>query len=307
MTHGQERSFLDGLFHLSHLAKSWLRFCVWNRPLVFVRIVMETWQYWFPPPTPSDPDRLRVIYMTGVPRTGSSLLKNYVGDGPGLTILKFQQTGFFRAWREAQTTDDIIIDKATHYIWNLYRIHRTYGDSVGFCCIIRDPRDILLSLLDSGLHLEIPRGPRFWDVWYAAYEGFLRFCSECRPRRVYLLRYEDLARYPVEVKSHFFAWLGLGLPEVTAKYRIAHQDDDQDFKVSTRQEIVTLSVEQHQRQDIAPQTIELLESLAEYPRVIALMERLGYELDGVRDHVETFPDLQIFAPDTTDQHRQTER
>ena len=130
-----------------------------------------------------------VVYMTGMPRTGSSYMKNYIGAHDGLTIMPFEARGFHKTWElSLKKGHSICIDKSTHYIRHLSKIFATCGDHVALCCIVRDPRDQLVSLFDFPRHPELPRSCKFWDKWFAQYNGFLEFAEKHPQYKFFLCR-----------------------------------------------------------------------------------------------------------------------
>jgi len=244
----------------------------------------------------SDADRPHVVYITGMPRTGTSLAKNYMGAHEGLEVMRFQPHGFVHAWQFSRRTENIVVDKATHYIHSVWKIYRAYGNSVAFYCLVRDPRDELASLLETDKHREVYRDQRFWKQWARTYERYLEFAaSQGSPSLCYLIRYEDFVRWPIAAKIHFLNWLGL-VPDtetITPDYGIIHEDDIQDWKLKDRRTITANSVgrwkkafgESHQA---------LFEQWKRIDRVASLMERFGYGEEGCTGQSASMCGLTIF-------------
>lgn len=244
---------------------------------------------------------IRVVYMTGMPRTGTSLAKNFLGDYPGLEAIGFQRGGFMFAWRASKTTDDIIVDKATHYIRSLNKIKRAYGNQVRYCCLVRDPRDELVSLLETSKHREIRRDVRFWRQWERAYTGYLSFAEKLGDAsRCYLLRYEDLVRWPVAAKEDFLSWLGLdrSAEAITPEYRILNQNDIQDWKVEKRKTISAKSVGRWKMED-DPERKELLAGWQNVSAAANLMQVMGYGDNGVEGLSGELEGMTIFRSPST--------
>ena len=243
-------------------------------------------------------ERPRVVYLTGLPRTGTSLMKNYLGDAQAFYVMRFQPDGFFVSWREARSRDEIVLDKATHYLRSLRKIYRAYGGAVAFCCIVRDPRDQFLSLLNlPNIHREVPRNRRFWKYWSDHYQRYLDFAAQHPDVRCFLLRYEDLVRHPQQAKRQFIEWLGvsLGSDTITDKYKLAHSDDIQDPKVATRSSVTDSSVGKWEYCKDA-RVRELQVALPEFPQATDLMRRLGYDRDGYGRLDLDFPGVTTFCP-----------
>jgi len=236
--------------------------------------------------------------MTGLPRTGTSLAKNYLGMYPGLNVVRFQTGGFTYAWKVAEHTDAIVVDKATHYIRDFRKIHRAYGDHIAFCCIVRDPRDELTSLLETDIHPEIHRDKWFWQQWARTYNAFLGFAASLSdPKTFYLIRYEDLVRWPVNAKIHFLTWLGLDVDPgtITAGYDVAHKDDIQDWKVKAQRTVTSHSIGRWKGVN-SPRARTLFKHWQHVSEAAALMQCLGYSEDGVIDRLLKFSGLTIFQP-----------
>lgn len=268
-----------------------------NRIPNIKRYVGETWAAMPLHARPSgEHSKIQVVYLTGMPRTGTSLAKNFLGDYPGLDVLSFQREGFFYAWRASKTTNDIILDKATHYIRSLDKIYRAYGKRVAYCCLIRDPRDELLSLLETSKHREIKRDKRFWRQWARSYARYLRFAKkEGDDSRCYLIRYEDLVRWPVAVKGDFLTWLGLDASQeaLTSTYRILNRDDIQDWKVEERRTITSKSIGRWKRES-DPEGVDLFGTWQDIAEAEGLMKMMGYGRTDIEPLTLDCPGLRVF-------------
>ncbi len=272
----------------------YLRYYTLTKSIVSYRMLRETLESIFNKQNRRPAGGPDVVYMTGLPRTGSSLMKNYLGDSDRLQIIKFQKTGFPNAWKLSQKTEAIVIDKATHYIRDIAKIYKTYADTVGFCCIVRDPRDIILSLMENHRHLEYPRSEKFWSKWLQAYKGFTDYCERVNPQHSFMLRYEDLVRYPREVKAAFLNFLGLEGVVESSDLQIAFEDDDQDYKLKDKNRIDSSSIEKYRQLQLDNSTGRLLDSLQYYPEVVEFMKKFGYEIDGLNEEIYLFKGVNIF-------------
>ena len=151
-----------------------------------------------------------VVYMTGMPRTGTSFMKNFLGDYPGLCVRKFEPRGFYISWQAAlHANSDVFVDKSTHYIRHLNNIRKACGRHTPVCVVVRDPRDQLSSLFEFDRHPELPRNKRFWRRWVKQYSDLLEFSRKFPEQPILLVRYEDLVRYPIEAKEYFLKWTGV--------------------------------------------------------------------------------------------------
>lgn len=262
---------------------------------VIQRHIWETWAS-LQPKQMVEALEIQVVYLTGMPRTGTSLAKNFLGDYPGLETISFQRGGFVFAWQASKNTDDIVLDKATHYIRSLGKIQRAYRKQVAYCCLIRDPRDELVSLLETTKHREIHRDKRFWQQWARMYTRYLNFAKTLGDdSRCYLLRYEDLVRWPVAAKKDFLRWVGLDViaEAITPEYRILNQNDIQDWKVEERKTISAKSVGRWKKED-DPERRELLNGWQNLIHVAQLMQLMGYVDDGVERSFFEFEGMTTF-------------
>lgn len=264
-----------------------------------IRRIRETWAAFRPVTFGPGSQGSQVVYMTGMPRTGSSLTKNYLGDHPELGVMPFQPGGFVYAWEKSEQNGSIVVDKATHYIRSIHKIYRAYGNHVAFYCIIRDPRDELVSLIETTKHREIHRDKRFWPQWYENYNGYLNFAmlQADKPLKCYLIRYEDLVRWPIQAKVSFLSWLGLDVNpnKITAEYRILHENDIQDGKVEERTTITTHSVGRWKALN-DPKIHTLLRHWQGISHIQILMQSLGYIEHGFVDRPLNFAGLTVFQP-----------
>jgi len=225
-----------------------------------------------------------IVFMTGMPRTGTSLMKNYFGDYPCVRIMPFEPRGYFVSWKRSVNSKAIIVDKSTHYIRNLKNIFAGTGGHGFFCCIVRDPRDQLVSLFEFGRHPELPRTKRFWKKWAKQYGGFVRFAEKNKEARCFLVRYEDLVRFPAETKKAFLEWLGIEMKSdlITSSYRVAYENDRQDPKVLKTNTIGADSIGRYR--DVSdPEQLDVIEGFGNHKKAEALMQQFGYIEEGLAE------------------------
>lgn len=228
----------------------------------------------------NDKNRVKpyVIYMTGMPRTGSSFMKNYLADYAGLKIMPFEPKGFHKTWKKSlEDNGPIYVDKSTHYIRHLKKIIKTCGSNIAICCIVRDPRDQLTSLFEFDRHPELERTKRFWDKWFLQYNNYLTIAKKHPNISFFLIRYEDLARSPEQAKACFLAWLGMPANENDLKnsYSIAHANDIQDDKVKNRNRSSTSSIGRFTKVT-DPDRAAVLNVYQNSTVVSSLMKKFGY-------------------------------
>lgn len=223
-------------------------------------------------------DKPRVIYMTGMPRTGSSLMKNYLGSYPGMQIMPFQKDGFHKTYALARKNNEsILIDKSTSYIEHPDYLFDAYGKQISLFCIVRDPRDQYLSLLSFKGHTGQSRNTQFWHQWYHKYSNLLKYIQEKSDFKIALLRYEDLVRTPIDAKSFFVAWSGLKLkPElISSTYKVAYQDDIQDNKVVLANKPFESSIGKHL--EVSDSSISTtINYYKKHEKIRILMKLFGY-------------------------------
>ncbi len=234
-----------------------------------------------------------IVFLSGFARSGTSLMKNYLGECGPLEILPFEKRGFHESWQKAcsNTSGKILIDKNTHYIKTLKRIElscRKYG---AIACIVRDPRDVLLSLRNFDGH---SGHSRIWQQhltsWVNKYENYFQF-SKNTNMKCYLVRYEDMVRYPVQVKQDFLHWVGVDRKflDIQNTYNVAFTNDIQDPGViNNKGEIHTKSISKFKRLPLSEK-----EELTKHHHI--LMNKLGYTKDGITSPMkQNFPNIHFF-------------
>lgn len=269
--------------NVNEFAKTFARYFLINRPKTGYRKLLEKKEHVSKSNSEKENQvRPEVVYVTGLPRTGSSLLKNYIGGEEETRAIPFQDFGYQNAWEISKNEKRIVIDKATHYIWSIDEIYESYGDSVAFMVIIRDPRDQLLSLMDTFLHLEIPRGKRFGEFWRSAIENVIEFSERKEPQKLFILRYEDLVKKPSKVLSSFGEWVNIDVENEGRKYDIVNKNDSQDHKLYYKNEIHKSSMEKYlsMEDEYRSRAVKMLMGEED---VVNMMRELGYEEEGVGD------------------------
>lgn len=237
-----------------------------------------------------------IVFMTGMPRTGSSLMKNFFGTHPALKVMPFQRDGFFVSWEQSFQEEKILIDKSTHYIRHLEKIVATCKDQAYICCIVRDPRAQLCSLFEFEAHPETSRGKRFWKQWYNQYQQFLEQAAKYQNIKFFLLRYEDMVREPERAKTIFLEWLGVETSVVNNRYEIASSQDIQDPKVFKKRTVSTDSLARWKEiQD--PKQKEVLMAYENMEPVRELMTSFGYLPELGKIQLEASPNVKVLEVD----------
>ena len=227
-----------------------------------------------------------LVFMTGFPRSGTTMLKYFYGSHPGVRQTTFNPAGFHHAWRLAQAYegDEILIDKSNHYVYALEQMFEAYGDAIRVCGIIRDPRDCIASLIRYRENREVPRSPAFWPYWGKQHAELIEFARH-HPQRdcLHLVRYEDLVRFPTEAKAAFLHWLGFDVSaaQLDRHYEVQHPDESWHDSVFERREVGTHALQKWRRvQDPPPWAAELFSAWQEDPEVASTMSALGYHAEG---------------------------
>lgn len=268
---------------------------------------------------------IRVLYMLGMPRTGTTLMKHHLGTGPHFVLQPFSHS-YYDSWWLARSIgpDRIVVDKRTENILHIDEIWRCFGTECALACIVRDPRDQLLSLLDYPGHRYIPRDRGFWGEWVSRYGAFLALSLRYfMYGRFYLLRYEDLVRFPQQARRDVASWLNLpfGESEAPLTYATANTDYaaalrernldpdsleawqlakeiglDEDYKFHARPEIHDEAIARW-KQVTDPETKALIESWRESIDALRLMTLLGYGED-LQPITPGIPGCHVFAPES---------
>lgn len=247
----------------------------------------------------SDPSRVLpyVVFMTGMPRTGSSLMKNFLGNYKGFKISPFNPDGFYKSWEKSLLENDLIyIDKSTHYIRHLDKILATCNNKVAFCCIVRDPRDQLVSLFEFERHPEIKRNQKFWKQWLNQYINFINFAKSNPNNKFFLLRYEDMVAYPKKAKFDFLNWLNIHVveEELELTYNVM-SNDIQDDKVADKTAVLKDSIGRYKLvEDPFKKTI--IYGYKKDKAVINLMKSLSYLPDLSNLAKNYFDNVTLFLP-----------
>ena len=250
--------------------------------------------------------RPKVVYILAMPRTGSTLAKRYLGDHNALLIAPNQT--YRHSWRMAvkSGSECIVIDKRTNNLdrEKLKRIYVDYGNQVWFAGVIRDPRDQLVSLMETDRHEKVPRTEEFWSYWLEKCQLLFDFAKECADRggNISLIRYEDMATNPNGVKYDFLRWLGIEARagEVSSEYsnivdEIATcQDNSEDWKTHRNRKVHKNSIGRWRRVR-NPVAMRVITHYRKSTRVAALMERLGYEED-VKPVARDFEGMTFLGP-----------
>ncbi len=258
--------------------KRYLLFVIKNRPKVILRKINEYSEWMLKRSVETEKEgQPQVIYITGLPRTGTSLLKNYLASKSTLKAIPFQEKGFHKAWSASKEKRRPILDKATHYISNLSKIYESYGDKVGFIVVVRDPRDQIISLRETYLHLEIPRSHKFFNTWANTLENTLKFRECYKPCWFKMVKYEDLVENPPLLLNEISKDLNIEiLQEDEKKYDIAHENDSQDHKVTKHKNIHTKSVKRY-RDTTDQDTLSIISHIEKNKNVQKYLEVLNYK------------------------------
>ena len=234
-------------------------------------------------------ERLRVVYVTGFPRSGTTMLKYYFAGHEGLSQSAFSPVGFFDVWDRAAATDgdEILVDKSNHYIYSLEPLFEGCARGARVVVILRDPRDCLVSFAKYEENREVPRSKRYWSYWRQQHEELLRFAREhpygdC----LFLLRYEDLVRYPEEAKAAFLNWIGIdAAPEaLDRRYRNDHPDEGWHDSVHDFREVGMHAFQKWRSEKPLPEWCQQrLRECGDHTSVSDLMHQLGYGADDVHE------------------------
>ncbi len=231
----------------------------------------------------------RIVFMTGMPRSGTTLSMRYFVKHPKMTLVKSTYNNNIPL-RSIAPRDHIALEKSTRYLRGLPVLYNRYGNQAWYICIVRDPRDIFLSLSETDIHPEVPRTVKFWEFWYNSWQGVFKF-SRKRHVPIVWLRYEDLVVDPVKIKRAFQIWLSLPQSDLTSDY-----DSDQyyaipgrgeDWKANSHQQVHQKSISRWKSNSYSVEIRNVLDFYINNPQYIELMHQFGYTSDGY-----TTPSLQ---------------
>ena len=237
-------------------------------------------------PLPPQGQAPRIVYVTGFPRSGTTLLKYFYGSHPGLRQTTFNPAGFHHAWRLAQAYegDEILIDKSNHYIYALETMFEALGDAIRICVIVRDPRDCIASLIHYGENREVPRSPAFWAYWGKQHAKLIDLaCHHPLRDQLHLVRYEDLVRFPTEAKAAFLRWLDFDVTphQLDRSYEVQHPGEGWHDSVFEQREVSAGALQKWQSVSDPPGwAAELIPAWQDDPGIAATMASLGYTAEG---------------------------
>jgi hypothetical protein len=243
----------------------------------------------------------KIVFLTGFPRSGTTMLKYYYGSHPGLRQTPFNPAGFFHAWALANEggSEEILIDKSNHYIYAIGQIFAAYGDAVRVCVIVRDPRDCIASFVKYQENREVPRSPEFWRYWADQHSKLLRFAKENQYGHcLHLIRYEDLVRFPEQAKAAFLQGIGFNITadDLDRHYEIQHPGESWHDSVFDRRVVGDHALQKWKSAEELPAwAANLLPAWQDDPQVAATMNALGYNEDGFAEPLLD-KDYELFRP-----------
>ncbi|MEZ5327197.1 MAG: sulfotransferase [Verrucomicrobiales bacterium] len=256
------------------------------------------------PHQPFPDGRPRVCYMSGFPRSGTTMLKYYFGTHPGLVQTSFTTKGFFSAWEKAEelaSGNEILIDKSNHYIYSLENIFRAYGDAVKACIVVRDPRDSLVSFANYQENREVPRDSSYWSYWARQHRGLIDFAKRSPlGKNLFVIRYEELVRYPEHAKAAFLTWLGIPTaPEsINREYVNQNPGEGWDDSVHKRRDVSDYAIQKWTKMGQLPDTLtSVLGSWQENSEAREMMRLFGYHETGFTRPALSGEEFVFYRPD----------
>jgi len=247
-------------------------------------------------------DKLRAVYITGFPRSGTSVMKYYFSQYPGLKMQAFDPAGFQVTWGSVRNREEktIRVDKSNHYVQSPGKIFKGCGARAAICCMVRDPRDSFLSLMSFPEAREVPRDKGFWEYWHQTYRNFLDF-AERSPLgdRIFFLRMEDFSAHPVEAKAKYLSWLGLdvGQSPIDDTYVLPEKQEFVSDKVHAWSAITTEPAERWRKSELSTEIEQLLTGWRDHQPAAALMSELGYAGDKLEPIGIRSDNFHIFRPE----------
>lgn len=248
-----------------------------------------------------DQDDLKVVYVTGFPRSGTTVLKYFFGTGEGFEQTPFDPSGFQKAWLLAQETEGkVLVDKSNHYIYSVDNIFRACGREAALVSTVRDPRDCIVSFLHYHENREVPRDMKFWDYWANQHEYFFGFAEHSGfGDRMVVLRYEDLVRAPEASKAFFLNSIGqpCEIAELSDSYTNQNPGEGWKDSVHEHNRIGTFALSKwKQIKEPDKRLSELLDGWKNHPAAARIMALLGYTEDGFGDLEMEPKNFHFFRP-----------
>ena len=226
-------------------------------------------------PTNTEP---KIVFIIGMPRTGSTLAKRYLGSHKDIKIAEYES--YRESFSLAQSLEfpKILLDKATYNIDQIHNIDTLAKNKARYLGIVRDPRAELVSLLEKpDFHAEIPRNKIFWASWEFRYSRLLsslkiisKTTSDAR-----IIRYEDLATNPIGIKEAFCKWINIsGRDDISNQYEPLPGTPSEDWKVHSTNKVHPKSIDRWR--DYSGKDSWLLDFYKEYMPAKKLMKDFGY-------------------------------
>ncbi len=237
---------------------------------------------------PEQGRRPRIVYLSGFPRSGTTMLKYYYGSHPGLRQTPFNPAGFHRTWAmaAADKRDEILVDKSNHYLYAFDQLFAAYGDAVRLCVIVRDPRDCIASFIHYHENRELARGrlpsgptgrsntPILRDSHRPAVSATACISSATR----------YLVRFPEQAKASYLQWLGFDIDagDLDRHYEVQNPGESWHDSVFERREVGGHALQKWRSVKSPPAwAASLLPAWQDDPGATAMMQLFGYDAGGV--------------------------
>ncbi|MEZ0148365.1 MAG: sulfotransferase [Candidatus Reddybacter sp.] len=231
--------------------------------------------------------RPKILYIVGMPRTGSTLVKRFLGEHEHLKILPKKPYQKSYALALENNGIQILVDKSTDNIDQIHNIHDLAGENAWFLGVIRDPRDELTSLSETDRHSAVPHNRTFWPYWVIRYSRLLESFKVIANHggNVAIVRYEDLVQNPVQIKELFGDWLNLDMNGITSKYSSSVEEiadgtnKSEDWKVHQHNAVHNDSLHRWRKAD--KNIRETAYIWKNYKPAKNIMSKFGYDGDQV--------------------------
>lgn len=180
----------------------------------------------------------RAVFITGCPRSGTTLAKRYLGTHPSIHIAPYiglyypNKLQTFGAFKELSFSEITVFKQNSWVVDNdkwspdktAIPFLKKMFPKCHFVLVVRNPSATLASLKETDRHPEVPKDESFPLWWVDLYKNALK---DLEGTSNLIVRYEDLVKKPYDVKKEFCNMLDIRYdPEMhDVRYDAAAKND----------------------------------------------------------------------------------